>query len=180
MSHWTRRYAVPFFVSSLTAFVLAAVALVLAVVVSRPQSPARGPVQGPDCLVGTWQATSYWEMDPALRVAKLELQDEGHIYEYRSDGTGRIDFGDGITLVGDLFGADIDLVLSGDVEFRYLIEGDLIQVTDQWSNISATMLGVPTDDGVQLDTEPFTYWCEGDRLRHSLEGIYAAEFVRIS
>jgi len=175
VSHWTRRYAVPFFVSSLTAFVLAAAAL-LVVVVSRPLEER--PEQ--DCLIGSWRVVSYWERDPALRVAKLELQGDGHLYEYRVDGTGRVDFGDGVRLSGELLGAPIEVVLSGYVEFHYTAEDGVLQVVGQDSNITARMWGLPADDVIELSTEPYHYRCEKDRLRQSLDDVFAAEMTRVS
>lgn len=184
MAHWTRRYAVPSFVAALTVFVLVATAFVLTVTRQTPSSADPDPTAGPDpttdCLVGTWRATMYWQMDPALGITKLHLRSGGYEYEYRPDGSGRVAFHDGVTLTGDLLGTTIDLVLAGDVEFRYTVEDGMIQVTDQWSNVTATMLGVPSDEVITLQTEPFAYDCDGDRLGQSLDGTFAGEFVRLS
>ena len=175
MSHWTRRYAVPFFVCSLAAFVLSATALTAALVADR-----RRPAERVDCVVGTWQAVDYWEMDPAFGLGRLELRGDGHVFEFRSDGAGSVDFGDGVTLEGRLFGIPIDLEVSGRVEFRYTAESGLMRISDQRSDASVTIFGAPTDDVVELETGPFSYQCEGDSLRQSLEGSFAGEFVRLS
>lgn len=177
MSHWTRRYAVPFFVCSLTAFVVTATALAVVLVSRRPTSPPPRPV---DCVVGMWQAVSYWEVNPAFGAERLELRGAGHVFEFREDGTGSVDFGDGTRLAGELLGFPVDLSLRGRLEFRYTAEGGVMRISDQHSEVSVTFYGLPTDDVVTLEGRPFHYECEGDTLIQSLDGSFHGEFVRLS
>ena len=54
----------------------------------------------------------------------------------------------------------------------------MLQVVGQDSNITARMWGLPADDVVELSTEPYHYRCEKDRLRQSLDDVFAAEMTR--
>src|SRR5690606_11787212 len=97
---WTHRYAVPLFVASLIGFLLSSGALVTVVLLERDgdRPGLGGAPSGERCLVGRWQVVEYWQEVPVplLGSGRLDLAGAGPVYEFRPDGTGRVDYGDGV------------------------------------------------------------------------------------
>ena len=111
---WTYRYGVHLLVTSVVAVVLAGGGLVAALALGGETAP---------CVVGRWQVVA---QDQEMSVGDFRLVGQGPVVEYRADGTGLTDYGDGVVYTftdTTLFGlGSTDVVVSGN-------PGCLLQIT---------------------------------------------------
>lgn len=199
---WTHTYAVPLFVTSLVAVVLAGGALAGVLVFDRggepggdrsggptptpTPSPGSGPSSdprpGPDgtvpeCLIGTWEVVEQTQ-GMALVPNTLDLVGDGPVYELQPDGTGRVDYGDGVRFETISAGESVTVDVTGDLTFHYEVTEDSFRITETVSHAVAeiTLIGeIPFD----LDKDPVGYTCDGDTAAfNDPDRNYHASFVR--
>lgn len=180
---WTYRYGVHLLVTSVVAVVLAGGGLVAALALGGETAP---------CVVGRWQVVA---QDQEMSVGDFRLVGQGPVVEYRADGTGLTDYGDGVVYTftdTTLFGlGSTDVVVSGVVYHDY-VEMDDGETEDdgeaeagrmRYANLrSEATMSVPggVDVTYELSDEPFAYTCDGDVLTQRIEGRYQARLERIA
>jgi hypothetical protein len=179
---WTHRYAVPMFVASLVAVVLAGGGLIAVTVLDDDDA---NPDSGIDsCLLGSWRMMSHTEELSSLgQTIQLTLTGEGALYEFREDGTGSADYGTGTTFTSTSLGQEVLATVAGTLSFRYEASDGIFQVVEMLSTeatFTVDLLGTEVPSSYQLSTTaPEDYVCEGDTLSFSLEErSYAAEYRR--
>lgn len=169
---WTHRYGVHLLVASVVAVVIAGGGLVAALIL--------GGGEPQDCVVGRWRVVT---QDQEMSVGEFRLVGEGPLVEYRADGTGFTDYGDGVayTFVDTaLFGAgSTDVVVSGVVYHDYVQVG---AGQMRYANLrSEATMAAPNGLEIthELSDEPFDYTCEGDVLTQRIEDRYQARLERV-
>lgn len=166
---WTHTYAVPLFVASLVAVLLAGSGLVAVVVFDRARTPGGGGDPRPggvDCQVGTWELTGYTENKDGLGTARM--LGGSPVFTFGSDGSGVADYRGGATLQVEVFGTVAEVEVTGEITYRYRISGQTLEFVTQDS--SATMssdidvLGIGANQRFTLPTGPIDYRCDGDSM----------------
>jgi hypothetical protein len=179
---WTHRHAVPMFVASLISVVVSGLGLLA--VVNADWDGGADP-EDPGCLVGQWRMVSHTEtLDAGGTPVQLTLVGEGAAYEFREDGTGSADYGEGTQFRGEAVGQTIPATIDGTLRFRYTAADGIFQVVEMLgtgATFTMDILGSPIEVPYQLSvTSPESYRCEGDTVNFSAEDRgYAAEYQRI-
>jgi hypothetical protein len=183
---WTHKYAVPMFVSSLIAVVLAGLGWIAALNLDRDGTDPEDPDSGIDeCLLGRWRMLSHTERLEAGGVPlQLTLDSEGAVYEFREDGTGSGDYGDGTLFQSEGIGQTLPATVAGVLSFRYEAAGGTFQIVEMLSTdatFTIDFLGSPLESPYELSTTaPESYECEGDTIHFSAnERGYTADYERI-
>jgi hypothetical protein len=161
-------------VASIVAVVLSGTGLLVAVLAfGGGDSPS-------NCVVGRWRIA---EQRQETAYGILTLAGDGPTVEYRADGTGLTDFGDGVTyaledtLLGGLGSGESEV--SGTVSHDYVTESG----TMRYLNIeSAAVFTVELFGELpyELSDETFGYRCDGETMTQDIEGRYEARLQRLA
>lgn len=160
---WTHKHAVPMFVASLIAVILAGSGLVGVMVFAGGDDG--GSEQGTDsCVQGTWQVVSYTE-DSELGSAEMVAGEP--VFGFQEDGTGLADFGDGITMASEVFGGQ-EAEISGQITYRYETSDQTFEFVEQDSQARFSsdidILDLGDDIEFTLPTGRLDYTCDGDAM----------------
>jgi hypothetical protein len=166
---WTHRYAVPMFMSSLVAVVLAGSGLVGVMVFaggdgSRENGGGDGSgEQGFDsCVLGTWRVVSYREQ---TQLGSAEMIEGEPAFSFQEDGTGLADF-DGTRMASDVLGQEAEI--SGQITYRYETSDQTFEFVEQDSQAGFSsdidILGLGDDLEFTLPSGPLDYTCDGDAM----------------
>jgi hypothetical protein len=119
------------------------------------------------CLHGTWTMTA---SDKTWSIGGLAVRmssDSASIREFRPDGTGLLDFGEGQRETGTASGLQYEVVITGTITFNYRVSGDHILASNVQSDgeMVSTVNGAPLlREPVVPATEPFRYACTDNAL----------------
>jgi hypothetical protein len=123
------------------------------------------------CVVGAWRITSAKEkvdQDGTL----IEFTARGGNVDLKDDGTGKIDYGSGVTYTGKVSGQNVTITFTGSVSFSFkTVDGSFT-----FSNVSpngtatvkvngTTTTSIPLD----MDTKPAKYTCSGNTMTQSTD-----------
>lgn len=123
------------------------------------------------CVVGSWRITSAKEkvdQDGTL----IEFTARGGNVDLKDDGSGKIDYGSGVTYTGKVSGQNVTITFTGSVTFSFkTVDGSFT-----FSNVSpngtatvkvngATTTSIPLD----MDTKPAKYTCSGNTMTQSTD-----------
>jgi hypothetical protein len=182
---WTHKYAVPMFLASVVAVLVTGLGLLA--VVNVDWDGGTDPGSGIDeCVVGQWRMVSHTEQLEAGGIPlRLTLVDEGAVYEFRADGTGSADYGDGTQFKSEAIGQTVPATVAGTLSFRYEAADGVLQVVEMLSTdatFTVDLFGEPVESPYRLSTTaPENYQCEGDTIHLSAEDRgYAADYQRIT
>jgi hypothetical protein len=156
------------------------VAIVVVVIVrsgGKKDHTAGPPTGGPaasassnidQCVIGTWEVTSYAEDVAVEDVGKVHVTGKGGTVKFRSNGTGVTDYGSGTTFNATLQGHAVVLVATGTITYSYGTSNGSIA----YSDVKASGTETVSVDGVQAtsqalegDSDPARYTCTGDSLK---------------
>jgi hypothetical protein len=123
------------------------------------------------CVVGKWRVTNAKErVDVSGELA--EFTATGGTVELKGDGTGKIDYGSGVTYRGTVSGQPVTITLSGTASFSYKTVDDSFT----FSNTSADGEAVLKVNGVttttiplDMDTKPAKYTCTSTTLTQTTD-----------
>lgn len=184
----SRAYALPFFLTSLTLFVLvvSAWAVVLVVQPLRPDDPAAGPAaSGVDpCVVGTWHVVAHTETlsDPDVGEGEVSLSEDSPIpvVTLEADGTGATDYGQGTRFEGTVAGFDVEIIASGTVTFGYTTRDGEVLLDDVESDamVEFRYLGLTFTEPLEPDEEPARYECDGDTMVQERPSSFRTRYRR--
>lgn len=170
-----RPSTVPLIVLSVVAVIL--VIGIVGVVVVRAGSDSDdggggGTASGIDkCVVGTWQVTSSKErvdMDGTL----TEFTAKGGSVELKADGTGKSDYGNGVTYTGRVSGQSVAITFTGSVSFSYKTSDGSFTFSNPSANGTATVKvngATTTTIPLDMDTKPARYECSGTSLTQTTD-----------
>lgn len=164
---WTHKYAVPMFISSLIAVVLAGSGLLAVTVFANGGDGDGGEDEsGIDpCVIDTWRTVSY-EEDGELGSA--EMVDGEPTFTFDENGTGLADFGTGMRMEADVFGTDQEAWVLGQITYHYQTSGQTLEFVDQDSAAPFSPpppIDIPgLDDELTLPTGPLDYTCDDDEM----------------
>jgi hypothetical protein len=167
-------------VASIVAVVLSGTGLLVAVLAFESGDGPGGDGPGGDCVVGRWRIV---EQRQETASGILTLAGDGPTVEYRADGTGVTDFGDGVTyaledtLLGGLGSGDT--VVSGTVSHDYVTEDG----TMRYLNIASAAVFTVELFGelpYEISDETFGFRCDGDTMTHDIEERYQARLQRLA
>lgn len=123
------------------------------------------------CVVGSWRITSAKEkvdQDGTL----IEFTARGGNVDLKDDGSGKIDYGSGVTYTGKVSGQNVTITFTGSVTFSFkTVDGSFT-----FSNVSpngtatvkvngTTTTSIPLD----MDTKPAKYTCNGNSMTQSTD-----------
>jgi hypothetical protein len=182
---WTHRYAVPLFVASVVAVLLTGGGLAWVLVAGNDDGG--NPNGGGDidaCLLGSWRVVSHTEDMEALGTqVRLQLPEggQGPVVEFRSDGTGRADYGTGTQYVATALGQPLPATVSGTITFRYRAADGTFQITEPpQSEATFSVESAGLQSVYQLDTVAESYTCAGDELTFTRpERNYTGRYQRL-
>lgn len=203
---WTHIYAVPTFVASVIAVVLAGSVLVAVVVFSRggssdsagpadptgavdlidsadsgdpPDSDSDSDADIDECVVGRWRVVS---SSQRFQVGiDLTQIGEGAVFEFGADGIGTADYGTGARYEAAGVGEILDVVVSGALGYQYVAWDGTFQFLEVTSEARVRIDGpVPIEEVFDLSTDPVGYYCDGGTLSfYDKDGNYTAEYQRL-
>jgi hypothetical protein len=173
-----RPSTVPLIVLSVIAVILV-IGIVSVVVVRAADDPGGGgnggtgtTASGIDkCVVGAWRVTSAKEkvdQDGTL----IEFTARGGNVDLKDDGTGKTDYGAGVTYTGRVSGQNVTITFTGSVTFSFkTVDGSFT-----FSNVSpngtvtvkvngTTTTSIPLD----METTPAKYTCSGNTMTQSTD-----------
>jgi hypothetical protein len=171
-----RPSTVPLIVLSVVAVIL--VVGIVAVVVARSGDSGGGggdPTKGPTdnvaagldkCVVGQWRISSAKEK-VEIEGELIEFTSSGGTIEFRGDGTGTIDYSNGVDYRGTIANQSVTITFTGSAKFSYKTVDDTIT----YSNTSADGEAVYKVNGttttsipLSMDNKPNSYTCGGSSL----------------
>jgi hypothetical protein len=174
-----RPSTVPLIVLSIVAVIL--VVGIVSVVVIRAGSEAGNGDNGNNngttasgidsCVVGTWRVTSAKEkvdMDGTL----TEFTAKGGTVELKADGTGKSDYGSGVTYTGKVSGQSVAITFTGSVSFSYKTSDGSFTFSNPSANGTATVKvngTTTTTIPLDMDTKPAKYECSGNSLTQTTD-----------
>jgi hypothetical protein len=139
------------------------------------------------CVVGDWTETSHDESTPIDGfVGKVQFSGKGALLHLKSDGTGSYEY-KSATYTGtgeraaDNQSYEIKLQVTGSITFEYRTDNS----TFSFRNMKATGSAVAFLNGTQVpgsqplepDTNPATYTCNGDSMKHT-NSVYTINWKR--
>lgn len=168
-----RPSTVPLIVLSVVAVIL--VIGIVAVVIVRAGNDKGGggtTASGIDnCVIGSWTVTSAKEKVD-MEGTLTEFTARGGSVELKADGTGRYDYGNGVTYTGRASGQNVAITFTGSVSFSYTTSNGSFTFSNPSANGTATVkvngttrTAIPLD----MDTKPAKYECSGTKLTQSTE-----------
>ncbi|HLU33531.1 MAG TPA: hypothetical protein VKZ74_05865 [Natronosporangium sp.] len=205
---WTYTYGMPLLIASIAAVLLSGGGLVAAVLAfggeeptdptppgTTPAVPSAGPTEAaspppgpggdegaagdPGCVLGSWRAV---DLKEGLITGELVLVDGGPVFTYRDDGTGAIEFGEGVTFeFYPLFGTSTVQDVSGTVEFSYVVQdGDVVHT--YLNPLDGATMHFPDlgDFPYVPSSDTLSYECGDGTLRLTAEDAFQADLERIS
>jgi hypothetical protein len=118
------------------------------------------------CVVGKWRVTSAKEKvdDDG---GEAEFSATGGTAEFRGDGTGKLDYGSGVTYRGTLEGQPVTITLSGNISFDYTTADNTLTYSNVTADGSAELkVNGVTSTTIPLDTDakPAKYTCSGNNM----------------
>jgi len=130
--------------------------------------PASASSNIDQCVLGTWEVTSYAEDVAVEDVGKVHVTGKGGTVKFRTNGTGVTDYGGGTTFNATLQGHAVVLVASGTVTYNYSTSNGSLAFSDVKANGTETVSvdGVQaTSQALEGDSDPARYTCSGDTLK---------------
>jgi hypothetical protein len=173
------------FVASLVAVVLTGSGFVW-VLIAGDDDPGGGGGGIDACVLGRWRVVSHTEDMSALgTTVRLQLPEggQGPVVDFRSDGTGRADYGTGTRYVATALGQDLPATVSGTITFRYRAADGTFQITEPPQSEATFNVdnSVLSQSQYQLDTVPENYVCAGDQLTFTRpDRNYTGRYQRLS
>jgi hypothetical protein len=175
----TRRPStVPLIVLSVVAVILVIGIVGVVVVRASKDDPGGGGGTGgttasgiDKCVVGTWKVTSAREkvdIDGTL----AEFTARGGTVELKSDGTGKYDYGNGVTYTGKMSGQNVAITFTGSVTFSFKTSDGSFTFSNPSANGTATVKvngTTTTSIPLDMDTKPAKYECGGNTLTQSTD-----------
>jgi hypothetical protein len=171
--------------------VLAVVVIAIVVVVivkssddpGTTNNPATGTALVDQCVVGTWELTSYREdvSVPQVGPVPFSLDGKGATMKFNKEGKGVQDFGDGTEFTGDVNGATVTLKITGDISFDFRTNDGVMSYSNMVSNSKAIVsaAGSSQTEDFKGSTDPSKYTCSGDKMTMSTS-LYQSELKRTS
>jgi hypothetical protein len=123
------------------------------------------------CVIGTWRITSAKEK-VELEGSLTEFTARGGTVELKSDGTGKIDYGSGVTYTGTVSGQSVNITFTGSVTYSFKTSDGSFTFSNVSPNGTATVKinGVTTTTiPLDMDTKPSKYECSGDTMTQSTD-----------
>jgi hypothetical protein len=123
------------------------------------------------CVVGTWRVTSAKErvdMDGTL----TEFTARGGTVELKSDGTGRTDYGSGVTYTGKVSGQSVAITFTGSATYSFKTSDGSFTFSNPSANGTATVKvngTTTTTIPLDMDTKPAKYECSGNSLTQTTD-----------
>jgi hypothetical protein len=141
------------------------------------------------CVVGTWEMTSYTEQVPVEGVGNVpfKLDGKGAVLTFSKDGKGVQDFGDGTNFVGTVTvsgtSADVNLKITGALKYDFRTNDGVMSYSNLSSEAKYTISSAVTteseEDTLPGSTDPSKYNCNGSRMTMSTSS-YSSELRKTS
>ena len=141
------------------------------------------------CVVGTWEMTSYREdvAVPEVGPVPFTLTGKGATMKFTKDGKGVQDFGDGTTFTGDVTvsgqSATINLKITGDIKYDFRTNDGVMSYSNLVSTgkatVSAPATGQTETEDFKGSSDPSKYTCKDDKMTMSTS-LYQSELKRTS
>ncbi|HEX5596158.1 MAG TPA: hypothetical protein VFX61_09120 [Micromonosporaceae bacterium] len=146
-----------------------------------PTSSASKPAAA-DCLVGTWEVTSYREEVTDDDFGKVIFRGgDGVTMTYSEDGSGRTDYGSGTEFKATVEGKSLILELKGAITYRYKATTAKIKMSEVKSSVTYRVVydgeQVGQWDDYEAEDEDVTFSCSGDRMTQK-SILHTAELER--
>jgi hypothetical protein len=169
------------------------VAIVVVVVVKNSGDSGGGGTTNTalvdQCVVGTWEMTSYKEdvSIPEVGPVPFTLDGKGATMKFSKDGKGTQDFGDGTKFTGEVTvsgqSAAINLKITGDIKYDFRTNDGVMSFSNLVSTskytVSAPATGQSETDDFKGSSDPSKYTCSGDTMTMSTS-LYQSELKRTS
>src|SRR5262249_44827817 len=161
--------------------VVLVIAIVIVVVVrssggsDSPGTPIAGGSSTPakplvdECVVGTWETTSYTEEVPVPQVGPVpfSLTGKGATMKFGKDGKGVQDFGTGTNFTGNVTASGqtvkVNLKITGDVKYDFRTNDGGMTFSNLVSNgkatVSAPSIGFTQTEDFKANNDPSNYTC---------------------
>ena len=123
------------------------------------------------CVVGTWRITSAKEKVD-LNGTLSEFTARGGTVELKNDGTGKTDYGSGVTYTGKVSGQNVTITFTGSVTFSFkTVDGSFTFSNPSPSGTATVKVNGATTTSIPLDmdTKPAKYTCDGNKLTQSTD-----------
>jgi hypothetical protein len=123
------------------------------------------------CVVGTWRITSAKErvdMDGTL----TEFTARGGTVELKADGTGKTDYGNGVTFTGRASGQSVAITFTGSATYSFKTSDGSFTFSNPKANGTATVKvngTTTTSIPLDMDTKPAKYECADNTLTQSTD-----------
>lgn len=123
------------------------------------------------CVIGTWRITSAKEkvdIDGTL----AEFSARGGTVELKGDGSGKVDYGSGVTYTGKISGQNVNITFTGSISYSFKTVDGSFTFSNVKPNGTATVKvnGVQTTSiPLDMETTPSKYECNGNTMTQSTD-----------
>lgn len=138
---------------------------------------------GDRCLVGTWTEVSSTH-DLVLEDIVIRMERSGTVRSFHPDGTGALDFGDGVVETGTYNDHSLTDAYSGKIEYRYEVDDGAVHLDitavdiTRRREVDGTLIGEKSLNSFTDTTAEDSFTCSADRL--VLEGETTSEYTRLN